>query len=526
MTKQTCTRRDFLTCMTLAPAIVVVPQLDLWGNPSSANKTIRTISSDSKTDKTISYPRKGVKFEEVMNQETFDRLTTRIFEWQQGPGNFGGLNLHACWGETSVLARRYQGQTISTYFQLMKGSMRLFERTGNPRWQRLANDIASNILFLQCDNGGFRHASSEFEPTYNSTSTCPIHQGMPLLALLDYAAWEHADPVLKSMVKPAVDRHWEWFNKKFWLIGNGGQPKLRSGAGWCGVTNQDLVIVAMLSAYGRLFGDFSRYNEWGKKALDAYLSPLYYYESLGLFERGDNKDFNFVERTPYYGIIITMLNRIISDLGSSMENKRLQAVIDNVTTHLFDAAFVAPDGLTHLAWGAKTDPTDKSKILEWIKSPVTFVDYARLIPFMEKLLERRPDKKKQSIFDALKDSFAAYVFADGGIPAALWSADPIISIVTATVGSLSVFWNMLIDLLGDGLHDPATEPIQCYHRSFGAYTWKSRGSLWAIEKEGARVFGGYKPLSHGVTHGPEEKPAFGSYSELDNCDIHEILDIN
>ena len=523
MTTHKFTRRDFLTRVALTPAILAVPQLDLLGKPSSVSKTSQT-NLVNNMGKTINYPRKGLTYKDVINQETFDQLTARIFEWQQGPGNFGGLILHACWGETSVLARRYQGHYTSLYYQLMRGSIQLFKRTANPRWKRLANDIASNLLFLQCDDGGFRHACAEFEPGYNSGKTCPIHQGMPILALLDYAAWEHADPVLRDMIRPAIDRHWEWFNKKFWLIGNGGQRTIRTGAGWCGVTNQDLVIVAALSSYGRIYGDFSRFNEWGKKALDAYLSPHYYFESIGLFERGDSKDFNFVERTPYYGIILLMLERIINDLGS-MEDKRLQPVIDNVTTHLFDAAFIAPDGLTHLAWGAKTDPTDKSKVLEWIKSPVTFGEYIRLIPFMEKLLEHHPDKEKQALLDALKNTFAAYVFSDGGFPAALWPADPIITIVTATMGGFVNFWTMLIDLLGDDLRDPAPVPVLCYHRSLGEYKWKSRGSLWAIEKDGVRVFGGYKPLSHGVTHGPDEKPAFGDYSELDNCDIHEIINI-
>ena len=512
MTKQTYTRREILTRLALTPAIFTVPRFDLFGKPSSAGEMCQTIN----------YPRRGLKFKDIINQETLNRLTSLIFEWQQGPGNFGNLNLHACWGETSVLGRRYQGQTVSMYSHFMKSSIRLFEQTGNPRWKRLADDIVANILFLQCDDGGFRHASSEFEPTYLSSQTCPIHQGNPVITLLDYTSWKHADSILKSMIKPAIDRHWEWFNKKFWLNGNGGQRTLKAGAGWCGVTNQDLVIVAALSYYGRVYGDFSRYNEWGKKALEAYLSPLYYYKSIGLFERGDNKDFNFVERTPYYGIILSMLEQINNNLGSS-KDQRLQDVIDNVTTHLFDAAYVAPDGLTHLAWGAKTDPADKSKVLEWITTPSTFSDNIRLLPFMENLAARHKDKEKQAIVEALKDTFAAYVFSDGSIPSALWPKDPIISITAGTIGHQARFWGMLINLLGDDLRDPAPVPTRCYHRTVGEYTWKSRGSLWTIEKDGVRVYGGYKPLSHGVTHGPEEKPASGNYSELDNCDIHEII---
>jgi len=518
MNKHTCNRRDSLTRLALVPAVAAAPHSIVGGNSGSSLQP----STASKMSQTITYPRKEVTTKDVLNQETFDRLTARIFEWQQGQGNFGGLILHACWGETSVLARRYQGQYTSVNFHLISGSMRLFERTGNPRWKRLADDIISNILFLQCANGGFRHACAEFEPGYDPGKTCPIHQGMPILALLDYAAWEHADPLLKNMIKPAIDRHWEWFNKKFWLNGNGGQRTLRTGAGWCGVTNQDLVIVGALSSYGRVYGDFSRYNEWGKKALDAYLSPTYYYESIGLFERGDNRSFNFVERTAYYNIILLMFERIMNDLGGK-EDKRLQAVIDNVSSHLFDAAFVASDGLTHLAWGAKTDPTDKSSVLEWIKYPVTFSNYFKLFRLMDKFLKRHPDKAKQEIFDNLMKTFSAYVFSDGGIPSALWPTDPIITIVTATMGTLVPFWTILMEMLGDDLRDPRPVPSLCYHRSVGEFKWKSRGSLWTIEKEGVRVFGGYKPLSHGVTHGPDEKPAFGNYSDLDQCDIHEII---
>jgi hypothetical protein len=37
------------------------------------------------------------------------------------------------------------------------------------------------------------------------------------------------------------------------------------------------------------------------------------------------------------------------------------------------------------------------------------------------------------------------------------------------------------------------------------------------------LFGGYKPVSHGVIHGPDEKPAAGSFDELKDWDILEIL---
>lgn len=467
--------------------------------------------------KTITYPRQGVSFEETVSQQNLNRLTSQLLEWQQGPGTVGGLILHACWGETSVLRKRYQGHSVSMYYGLMHGSMTLYEHTGNPRWRRFAADIASNLLYLQCPDGGFRHASGEFEPTYNSYETCPIHQNMPILALLDYAGWEHADPVLKEFIKPAVDRHWEYFNKRFWLVGNAWQRPLKTEAGWCGVTNQDLVAVAALTAYGRLYGDFSWYNDKGKRVLDVYLSPTYYHEQMGLFERGDAA--NFVERTPYYNIILQMLTRIYQDVG----DERLPAIIDNVTRHLFDAVYTAPDGMTHLAWGAVTDPVDKSRVVDWIRTPVVFGDYPALIGYMEDFLRRHPDPAKQAIVDSLKQTVAAYTFWDGSLPASLWPKDPIIAVVTTPAG-FGGRWRWLIEQLAKKgeLQDPAeVEPI-CLHRQLGAYTWKTKGPLWAIERDGQRVFGGYKPVSHGVTHGQEPSLA-GDYAQLDQCDVLEIL---
>ena len=139
MTNPKINRRELLTRFAFVPAILAVPQFNLWGK----------LSSVSKTCKTINYPRKGITAKDVLNQETFDRLTALIFEWQQGPGNFGELTLHATWGITSVLTRRYQGHRCSASHYLIKGSMQMFQRTGNSRWKRLADDIASNLLFLQ-----------------------------------------------------------------------------------------------------------------------------------------------------------------------------------------------------------------------------------------------------------------------------------------------------------------------------------------------------------------------------------------
>jgi len=98
--------------------------------------------------------------------------------------------------------------------------------------------------------------------------------------------------------------------------------------------------------------------------------------------------------------------------------------------------------------------------------------------------------------------------------------------VVTTPSSYGGRWYWLIEQLGDGVKDPLREPVTAplrLHRQLGTYTWKSDGPLWAIERDGKRVFGGYKPLTHGVTHG-DEPPAAGDFASLDDYDVLEILE--
>lgn len=463
----------------------------------------------------IHYPRKGLKLSDVYTQETLDKLLSQIDLWMQGPGVVGGLLLHGCWGKTSVLDKRYQGETVSQYHEFLTAAMNLYEKTGNLKWKHRADNFVSNILFLQEPDGGFRHASAEFEPTFVSGSSCPIHQCRPILALLKYASWEHADLMLLPMIRPAIDRHWEWFQKVFWKIGNGGHRPFPYEAGWCGVTNQDLVVIASLSEYGRVYGDWSRFEAYGKPALDVYLSDAYYYKEMGLFERGDGN--NFVERTPYYNIILLMLTVIYNNTKDS----RIPDVIDNVVSHLFDAAYIAPDGMTHLAWGAVTDPQDKSKVLDWKKTPVTFGGYSELIQNMQHYLSKHPNEEKQNILDALTETFCGYIFADGTFPTTLWPENPILSLAFTVHDSYLL---PLIEYLGDSIRDSKPVDEICIHRKLGNFSWKQRGKLWEIDKDDVRVYGGYTPYVAGITHGPEEPAFCGSYDDLNDCDVLEIID--
>lgn len=463
-----------------------------------------------------SYP-KETNPNDVFTQDTLDRLTTSLLSWQQGPGNFGGLHLHACWGETSVLTRRYQGQTTYTSKLLLEGAMRLFEATRDPRWKRLAQEIIANLLFLQARNGGFIHAASEAEPAYVPEITCPIHQFLPIVALLEYAAWPHADADLQPQIRPAIDRHWEWSLKQLWRSGNAMQRRPLGFPGWCGVTNQDLVAIASLAMYAQVYGDSSRFVEFGKPSLEVYLGPKYYHPQIGLMERGDSV--NFVERTPYYDWILAMLEKIRVCTGDD----RLWEVTDNIGCHLFDALFTGNDGQLHLSWGAQTSPDDRTSVPAWIKAPITLGAYPTLIRLMRRYLARHPDRMRAAQVAELERTVACYVFADGTLPGALGAKDPLFSIVTSPASGSIGLWLFLLERLGDKVRSPAHAPSGCIHRTNGVLTWKSNDRMWAIEQAGQRMFAGLKLNPGAIAIGPQETIAGADFQELERCDIRETI---
>ncbi len=463
--------------------------------------------------RTIHYPVKGRNFENTYTQELLEQLAHKFENWLQGPGVVGSLHLHGCWGKTGVLDKRYGGETVTEYYCTMPAAIRLYEATKDEKWRILAHDMASNVLFLQEPDGGFRHGSAEFEPTFTSGSTCPIHQSRGVMSLLFYADWKGAEPYIKNRIRPALDRHWDWMMRYLWKRGNGGHHPYPYNAGFCGVTNQDLMAVLMISEYSRVFGDTERYEKYGKPCLDDYLTH-YYYPEMGLFERGDGN--NFVERTPYYGVILEALAGIYKNTGDA----RIPEVMDNITAHLFDAAFVDDNGFTFLAWGAKTDPVDKSHVVEWIRTPTSF-NYNMHLPYMADYLRRHPDEKKQAIYDALEETFCGYIFCDGSFPRALHAQNPIFALTFQPDFDGLILHVM--DYLGDRIRPLATPEDLCIHRKTLDYVWKQKGKLWSIEKGGVRQYGGYSAYTGGITIGPDEPAYHGSYDSLDACDVEEIV---
>ena len=51
---------------------------------------------------TISYPRAGIRPDEVFTQDTLEQSMHYLFSWQQAAGAYGQLTLHSCWAIDGV----------------------------------------------------------------------------------------------------------------------------------------------------------------------------------------------------------------------------------------------------------------------------------------------------------------------------------------------------------------------------------------------------------------------------------------
>jgi hypothetical protein len=333
---------------------------------------------------------------------------------------------------------------------------------------------------------------------------------MPLLALLAYAGWKHAEPMRVALIRPAIDKHWNWFVKQWWQRGNAWRQGL-DFPGFCGVTNQDLVIVAALAQYASIFGNSSRYQKFGLPTLATYLSPRYYHKQIGVFERGDRT--NFAERTIYSDVILSMLTLI----NQHMPDPRIPTIIDNVAANLFEAVYVGRDGMRHLAYGAETDSIDKTHVSGWIKEPCMIAAYPALLHAMQAYASRHPDRSLQSVCDDLQRTIASYLFVDGTLPMAL-GGEPLFAIASRN----DSMWLFLMDYLSDSLQSPAEVTVPPVSRSCDALTFKSNGKMWAIFQDGRRLFAGLKQNPGGIAIGPQEILAGMELRELEEQNSESI----
>jgi hypothetical protein len=354
-------------------------------------------------------------------------------------------------------------------------------------------------MFLQAKSGGFYHGSAENEPSYYEGKTCAIHQNMIILGLLEYTGKSYAEPELKAEIKTVIDRHWAWFNRHFFKRGTRGVTDKEGWPWpcWSGVTNQDLVVIEALALYGRVFGDMSRYEEFGRPALDVLLSDRYYYKGLGLFQRGDQPDWMFPERTPYYHLVWDTFKRIHEITG----DERLPPILEDVCEQLFRATYVAEDGLRYFSHGVNVEKDgDSIKVVSYNKYPTTPGKGLVFLDFFDWYLERHPDPEKQKIRDEVLQTAAAYVLVNGTLSKAFNPDND----VFALAPDLMTVPNFLVRHLKGNVSNFEIGEIPAVQRKINDLAWYEKGRFYAVEKAGERTFAGFKLEQRAIVHGPEE----------------------
>jgi hypothetical protein len=337
---------------------------------------------------------------------------------------------------------------------------------------------------------------------------------MPVHALLHYSEQPYADPELKQEIRAVIDRHWTWFQRTHWQRGNGAHHPI-DWPGWCAVTNQDLVVVAALARYGRVFGDLSRFEQCGRQVLDSYLSPRYYYRDLGLFERGDSKDWAFPERSNYYPIILDMLERIYA----VTRDDRIPEVVDSVCRQLLKAAYVESDGLTYICWGmGLRREGGRARIAHRIRYPVSFGAILNCIHPLSTYLDRHPDSGGRAVVDSLRTTVARYVNGYGSTPLALNPHDGIFTIAT---GGLIPF---LLRELGGRVKTVRTDlDLPCVRREYGDMAFVEDLRHYEILHKGERMFAGLKREPKGIVVGNGETLSGVSFESLKQVDVVETI---
>lgn len=427
--------------------------------------------------------------DEAFNQATLALASAQVLAWRQGAGIIGGLHLHDCWNDESVLSRGYHGPTTYTTGSCLQTAAKLAQATGDPAWWALAASLATQLLWQQAPGGGFFHASAEYEPTYLPTESCPIHQMRPLTCLLHYYELLPEGAPLRALIAETAARHVQWFAGYWWRRGNGWVAPL-DFPGWCGVTNQDLVAISALADYGRVLGDWGPFEQHGLPALETYLGPRYFKSHTGLFLRGDRPQ--FTERCNYMDIIITELRAI----ESVHPDARLRAAIERATATLRDAVFQNECGEAFLYWGANDEATSRSGEVVWDKSR------AQLSFNAIGLLQDYPEQAA-----ALERTVAHYVFVDGSYAGAPRADNPLFS-VAPSASNLSGFWKFLAQRHPQGVAVRDLPPVPCVERRCGDITFTNFAEGWVIRSGEAVRFRGIKRVSHGVVPGESSLPNY------------------
>ncbi len=461
---------------------------------------------------TTVFPRPGRNPGEVFSGATLRLLTSRIMGWRQGPGAFGGLHLHPCWEEIGVISRRYHGETTFTLSTILRCVMKLADRSGGGEWRELAGHIAAQLLWLKIPEGGFIHADFQYEPAYSPAQSCPIHQMLPAWALTDYAAWKMADPLLCERIPVTLREHFSWFQKFWWGRGNALRKPLPF-AGWCGVTNQDFTAIAAYCRFGQVFGDWSWYERFAAPALKVYLSPLYFQEEIGQFERGDRPD--FFERPSYLAIIENCLDAI----NRSQPDARVASVLKRLRQALFDTVIEDEHFGWMLAWGGDVSSGDHGKYMRWNVSKAQISCYPEVLAILEKEAATTGSAADQQKVAHLEGALAAWVFADGTIPATIGAGLPILAAAEASVNV--TFWLYLIERCAMPVEYGHLPDLPVIERRVGDVTFHQHPDWWRLVSPGTGDWTGYKKSSGTIFPASEPPPNLPAFPESLSPQVRE-----
>lgn len=428
------------------------------------------------------------------------RVASHLFTWRQGPGLVGGFHLHSCWGESSVLTRGYHGSSTPHTSGFLETALQLAKGRDGMRWRRWADDLAAQLLWQQLPTGGFFHASAEMEPTYTSEQSCPIHQMLPVLALLDYYEITELKDPIRGEIERCLKRHLVWFQRHWWKLGNGWRRPLEF-AGWCGVTNQDLVAVAALARYAEVLGDWGPFKNHGLPALETYLGSLYYHEDSGLFERGDSKD--STEKCGYMSLIIRMLNRI----HAIAPHPRIPGVVANVSRVLADAIYLAENGEYHVAFGVDDAASRKEGKRVWSRKNRQIPEYCEFLRVLAGTQTPSGITGLEEKLDGLEKTILRHVSADATLPTSLDPANPLFAIVPSLTALMSWF-RYLAEQNPEGISFP--DQLHAAHvlRTCGELSFESFTEGWIIRKGGEILYRGIKRLPYGVLASTATQPNY------------------
>lgn len=458
----------------------------------------------------ISYPKSAPNPQEAFSERTLHLATARLMDWRQGPGVFGGLHLHPCWEETGVIGRRYQGQTTFILSMILRGFMEMADRAGGGEWAQVAHHIASQLFWLRRPAGGFIHADFQNEPAYVPGQSCPIHQMLPAWALIDYAAWESSDPSLRGRMADAMRDHFAWFQRFWWKRGNAGKKPL-ADPGWCGVTNQDMVAIAAYGRFGQVFGDWSWFERFGYPALGVYLSTDYFCGETGQFERGDRPD--FVER-PFY---LALVDECLAAVAPFLADERVGQTLHSLRRGLFDAIVEDERHGWMLAWGGNLDRSTRA--MRWDTSKAQVSCYPEILSILEKEADRTGAASDREKVAKLQHALAAWVFADGSIPASIGPGLPVLASVEASINV--TFWRYLLSRHPATCDISSLPHLPVVERRCQDAVFHQMPDWWRLVSSQDGDWIGYKKCSWAIAPANEGLPNLPKYPGLRSAEIVE-----